>query len=84
MSETGVGGEGLGNEGGDDKGEKRQLTGVKQELWWQTTIQVAIPFFIAGIGTIGAGIILGHVEVSLLYLMTMFICWILREIIQLS
>ena len=45
---------------------------MKQEKWWQTTIQVAIPFFIAGIGTIGAGIILGHVEVS----------W-LRETIQL-
>lgn len=84
VSEAGVGGEGLGNDGGDDKGEKRQLTGVKQELWWQTTIQVAIPFFIAGIGTIGAGIILGHVEVSIVYLMTQSICWELREFIQLS
>ncbi|XP_052864595.1 solute carrier family 41 member 1 [Anopheles cruzii] len=36
--------------------------GVRQEKWWQTTIQIAIPFFIAGIGTIGAGIILGRVE----------------------
>lgn len=51
------------SERGDDKGE-RQLMGIKQEKWWQTTIQVAIPFFIAGIGTIGAGIILGRVEVS--------------------
>lgn len=49
--------------GGDDRSEK-QLVGIKQEKWWQTTLQVAIPFFIAGIGTIGAGIILGRVEVS--------------------
>lgn len=55
---------------GDDKGgdgtnkSDKQLIGIQQEKWWQTTIQVAIPFFIAGIGTIGAGIILGRVEVS--------------------
>ncbi|ETN64640.1 solute carrier family 41 [Anopheles darlingi] len=36
--------------------------GLRHEKWWQTTIQIAIPFFIAGIGTIGAGIILGRVE----------------------
>lgn len=36
---------------------------IKQEKWWQTTIQVSIPFFLAGIGTIGAGVILGTVEV---------------------
>lgn len=35
----------------------------KQEEWWKTTLQVSIPFFIAGIGTIGAGVILGRVEV---------------------
>ncbi|KAL7027949.1 hypothetical protein ACKWTF_005663 [Chironomus riparius] len=49
------------SERGDDKGEK-QLIGIQHEKWWQTTIQVSIPFFIAGIGTIGAGIILGRVE----------------------
>lgn len=61
------GGDGAGSDQGssDDKGE-RQLTGIKHEKWWHTTIQVAIPFFIAGIGTIGAGIILGRVEVSLM------------------
>lgn len=32
---------------------------IKQEKWWETTLQISIPFFIAGIGTIGAGIILG-------------------------
>jgi solute carrier family 41 len=52
------------SERGDDKSEK-QLIGIQHEKWWQTTIQVSIPFFIAGIGTIGAGIILGRVEVRL-------------------
>lgn len=51
------------SERGDDKGEK-QLIGIKHEKWWHTTLQVSIPFFIAGVGTIGAGIILGRVEVS--------------------
>lgn len=38
-------------------------TPIQQEEWWKTTIQVSIPFLIAGIGTIGAGIVLGRVEV---------------------
>ncbi|XP_031846336.2 solute carrier family 41 member 1 [Nomia melanderi] len=32
------------------------------EKWYQTTIQVAVPFFIAGIGTIGAGLVLDEVK----------------------
>ncbi|CAO1412600.1 unnamed protein product [Diamesa hyperborea] len=48
-----------GGDGGEDKNIVKQ---VIQEKWWQTTLQVSIPFFIAGIGTIGAGIILGRVE----------------------
>ncbi|XP_073833894.1 solute carrier family 41 member 1 isoform X1 [Musca autumnalis] len=36
--------------------------GIKQEKWTTILIQVSIPFFLAGIGTIGAGIILGRVE----------------------
>ena len=51
-----------GGDGGEDKNIVKQ---VIQEKWWQTTLQVSIPFLIAGIGTIGAGIILGRVEVSL-------------------
>lgn len=47
---------GGGGHGGPGGGE------IKQEQWWQTTLQISIPFFIAGIGTIGAGIILGRVE----------------------
>lgn len=40
-------------------------TGVmKQEKWWSTTLQVAVPFFLAGVGTIGAGLTLGIVQVS--------------------
>lgn len=37
---------------------------IKPEKWWSTTLQVAVPFFLAGIGTIGAGITLGIVQVS--------------------
>ncbi|XP_046405802.1 solute carrier family 41 member 1 [Ischnura elegans] len=33
-----------------------------KEKWWSTAAQVALPFFIAGIGTIGAGIVLGTVQ----------------------
>ncbi|XP_037025092.1 solute carrier family 41 member 2-like [Bradysia coprophila] len=35
---------------------------IINEEWWLTTVQVSIPFLIAGIGTIGAGILLGVVE----------------------
>lgn len=63
VSEQGGASDGGGSDRGDDRSEK-QLVGIKHEAWWQTTIQVAIPFFIAGIGTIGAGIILGRVEVN--------------------
>ncbi|XP_058444672.1 solute carrier family 41 member 1 isoform X3 [Malaya genurostris] len=48
---------GLGGGGGGGPGGE-----IKQEKWWETTLQISIPFFIAGIGTIGAGIILGRVE----------------------
>lgn len=34
-----------------------------KEKWWSLTIQVAIPFVIAGMGTIGAGVVLGNVQV---------------------
>lgn len=38
--------------------------GVDEERWYALTIQIFIPFMIAGVGTIGAGIVLGEVEVS--------------------
>ncbi|KAJ8912441.1 hypothetical protein NQ315_006108 [Exocentrus adspersus] len=33
----------------------------EKEKWYSITLQVAVPFFIAGLGTIGAGIVLGNV-----------------------
>lgn len=58
-------------DGGDDNGVERIVNGgvIKEEKWWQTTLQVSIPFLIAGIGTIGAGIILGRVEVNIFNLL---------------
>lgn len=38
---------------------------LKNEKWWSVTLQVAVPFFIAGMGTIGAGIVLGKVQVNI-------------------
>lgn len=35
---------------------------IKPEKWWSTTLQVAVPFFLAGVGTIGAGLTLGIVQ----------------------
>lgn len=35
---------------------------LKKEKWYSVTIQIFVPFMIAGIGTIGAGIVLGNVE----------------------
>lgn len=35
------------------------------EKWWNTTIQVLVPFFIAGAGTIAAGLTLGYVQVRI-------------------
>lgn len=48
-----------------EKRDDRTSAVIKQEKWWQITLQVSIPFFIAGIGTIGAGIILGRVTVNI-------------------
>ncbi|XP_026733907.1 solute carrier family 41 member 1-like [Trichoplusia ni] len=38
------------------------LARKKEERWWTTLMQVAVPFFIAGCGTIGAGLVLGTVR----------------------
>lgn len=37
---------------------------VEEEKWYNIALQVFVPFMIAGIGTIGAGIVLGEVEVK--------------------
>nr|CAD7398042.1 unnamed protein product [Timema cristinae] len=34
----------------------------RKEHWWNVMIEVALPFFLGGVGTIAAGIILGSVE----------------------
>lgn len=46
----------------DTDAEKQPLSGKKEEKWWTTLMQVAVPFFIAGCGTIGAGLVLGTVR----------------------
>ncbi|XP_053619306.1 solute carrier family 41 member 1-like isoform X2 [Plodia interpunctella] len=53
----------------DDEGAEREsvtdgpVTELKkEERWWNTLMQVAVPFFIAGCGTIGAGLVLGTVK----------------------
>lgn len=63
VATMGAGGKGAGGDGhGPPVGHGGE---IKQEKWWETTLQISIPFFIAGVGTIGAGVILGRVEVSL-------------------
>lgn len=52
---------GGGGGGGDDKNVSAESR-LKQEKWTTILLEVSIPFFLAGIGTIGAGIILGRVE----------------------
>lgn len=43
--------------------EDSQAGKPKKENWWSVTFQIFIPFMIAGMGTIGAGLVLGSVEV---------------------
>uniref|UniRef100_A0A182YQH0 SLC41A/MgtE integral membrane domain-containing protein n=1 Tax=Anopheles stephensi TaxID=30069 RepID=A0A182YQH0_ANOST len=65
---VGANGTGTDDGGAGDGGTGREHghgTGILQEKWWYMTLQIAIPFFVAGVGTIGAGIILGHVEANL-------------------
>lgn len=50
-------------ESSGDEGGVETLPLITDERWYQTTMQVSIPFFLAGIGTIAAGVILGHVKV---------------------
>ncbi|XP_035726444.1 solute carrier family 41 member 3-like isoform X2 [Vespa mandarinia] len=35
---------------------------LRTEKWYHTTLQISVPFFIAGIGTIGAGLVLDMVQ----------------------
>lgn len=40
---------------------------IRTERWYHTILQVSVPFFIAGIGTIGAGFVLNEVKVTILF-----------------
>ena len=51
--------------GADGHPEKKHSS--LNEKWQHTTLQVSVPFFIAGIGTIGAGLVLAEVQVSTSY-----------------
>ncbi|XP_053678610.1 solute carrier family 41 member 1 [Anopheles nili] len=55
-------GPGSGDHHGDGRTETVGEGGVQQEKWWHMMLQITLPFFLAGFGTIGAGIILGRVE----------------------
>lgn len=56
-----------GEPGNNDEKLALNRPGIKQEKWSSILLQVSIPFLLAGIGTIGAGIILGTVEVRFVY-----------------
>ncbi|XP_055701228.1 solute carrier family 41 member 2-like isoform X2 [Phlebotomus papatasi] len=43
-----------------ESGSETKLIPV-EEKWWETTLQVLVPFLIAGVGTIGAGVVFGIV-----------------------
>lgn len=47
-----------------DANDTTLLTSKLDEKWWHITIQFTFLLLITGIGAIGTGIILGHVEVS--------------------
>ncbi|KAK0098639.1 hypothetical protein PV326_005561 [Microctonus aethiopoides] len=47
---------------GDNNGPNGKRRNVLEERWQHTALQVSVPFFIAGIGTIGAGLVLARVE----------------------
>ena len=40
---------------------------IKKENMCHVALQIFVPFFIAGLGTIGAGIVLGIIEVLCIY-----------------
>lgn len=52
-------------DGGEDprkQKKKKKSRLVIDETWYHTGLQIAVPFFIAGIGTIGAGLVLAMVK----------------------
>lgn len=51
----------------NDSDPRRKPRDILNERWQHTALQVSVPFFIAGIGTIGAGLVLDNVQVSFLF-----------------
>ncbi|XP_011501957.1 PREDICTED: solute carrier family 41 member 1-like [Ceratosolen solmsi marchali] len=50
-------------DGADDPPKKKKKSRlIIDETWYHTGLQIAVPFFIAGIGTIGAGLVLATVK----------------------
>lgn len=41
---------------------------VDTEKWYSVTLQIFVPFCLAGLGTIGAGVVLDNVKVCIKYL----------------
>lgn len=77
----GMGGGGGGGDGGSEPGDFNRSSRLSikshrkfgiDEKWYQTTLQVSVPFFIAGIGTIGAGLVLSTVTVRTTTCKTVF------------
>ncbi|XP_034933875.1 solute carrier family 41 member 1-like [Chelonus insularis] len=46
----------------NESNSNRRRRNILDERWHHTALQVSVPFFIAGIGTIGAGLVLAKVE----------------------
>ncbi|XP_008551934.1 solute carrier family 41 member 3 [Microplitis demolitor] len=46
----------------NDSDPRRKPRDILNERWQHTALQVSVPFFIAGIGTIGAGLVLDNVQ----------------------
>ncbi|XP_014211175.1 solute carrier family 41 member 1 [Copidosoma floridanum] len=42
--------------------QKKRRRLITEETWYHTGLQISVPFFIAGIGTIGAGLVLARVK----------------------
>uniref|UniRef100_A0A1B0D8M3 Uncharacterized protein n=1 Tax=Phlebotomus papatasi TaxID=29031 RepID=A0A1B0D8M3_PHLPP len=59
-----------------ESGSETKLIPV-EEKWWETTLQVLVPFLIAGVGTIGAGVVFGIV--AKLALLSVVMCFIARN-----
>ena len=56
------------NNGDPENPSPKKSRLIVDELWYTTLLQISVPFFIAGIGTIGAGLVLAEVKVLYTFL----------------